>query len=121
MSRLRNQIDRLYPYPSGRDVPLALGYCIPEKLTDGTYNLLALAVDSSLQGSGIGSQMMRYLEQKLQKNGGRILIIDTSGDKDYRGTRQFYERLGYENVAVIKDFWKEGDDKITYYKRLAQK
>lgn len=101
------------------DVPLGFGYCVPEKLTDGTYNLLAIGVDQAAQGKGIGSKLMRYIEDELRQQGKRILIVDTSSSEDFALTRAFYTKAGYTEVATIKDFWKDGEDKITFYKRLA--
>lgn len=98
--------------------PVALGYCAPEKLTEGTFNLLAIAVRKELQGKGIGHQMMSFIEALLKEDGKRILIVDTSSDDFYRLTREFYLKLGYRQEAVIKDFWADGNDKVTFWKRL---
>lgn len=98
--------------------PISLGYCAPEKLTEGTYNLYAIGVRSDLQGKGIGGKMMGYLENYLKENGHRILIVETSGTEDFRLTRKFYENLDYAKEAVIRDFWGEGDDKVIYWKKL---
>ncbi len=98
--------------------PVGFGYCVPEKLTDGTYNLLAIAVDKTLQHKGIGSKMVSYLEDELKRQQKRILLIDTSSSEEFVLTRSFYLKLGYTNVATIKDFWKEGEDKIVFYKKL---
>lgn len=98
--------------------PIGFGYCVPEKLTDGTYNLLAIAVDKTFQGSGIGRKMMEYIEEELRKQGKRILLVDTSSSEDFALTRSFYLKAGYTNAATIKDFWKDGEDKVTFYKRL---
>lgn len=101
------------------DKPIALAYCAPEKLTEGTYNLYAIGVKSDLQSNGIGAKMMSYLEDLLITNGQRLLIVDTSGTTDFSKTRKFYEDLNYEKEAVIRDFWAEGDDKVTYRKKLS--
>ncbi len=98
--------------------PIAIAYCAPEKLTEGTFNLLAIGVKSDIQSRGLGSKMMRFIETELKKLGHRILIVDTSGTDSFEGTRKFYEKLGYEKEAVIRDYWSEGDDKVTYRKRL---
>ena len=98
--------------------PVGFGYCVPEKLTDGTYNLLAIAVDKLHQGMGIGSKMMKYLEEELKRQHKRILIVDTSSSDDFAPTRLFYLKAGYTNTATIKDFWKDGEDKVIFYKRL---
>ena len=99
-------------------VPLGLLYCAPEHLTNGTYNLYAIGVSKERQGAGIGRQLMQALEKKLSESGARILIVDTSGKEDFALTRKFYQQLGYEKEAVIRDFWDTGDDKVTFRKAL---
>lgn len=100
------------------DTPISIGYCAPEKLTEGTFNLYAIGVQSDFQGKGIGHKMMAYLEGQLKALGHRILIVETSGSDEFHGTRKFYENLHYNKEAVIRDFWKDGDDKVVYWKKL---
>ncbi len=98
--------------------PVAIGYCAPEKLTNGTYNLLAIGVAESFQRKGIANQMMNYIEQHLKSKDGRILIVETSTDDAQVGARQLYKKIGYTQEAVIRDFWNDGEDKIVFLKKL---
>lgn len=100
------------------DTPTAIGYCVPEKLTNGTYNLLAIGVSQSSQRNGVATKMMSYIEQQLKQKDGRILIVETSGDDAQIGARKLYEKIGYTQMAVIKDFWNDGEDKIVFWKKL---
>ena len=93
-------------------------YTVPEDLTDGAWNMRALAVSPALQGSGLGSALVRATEAELRQMGGRLLIVDTSGTDDFAVTRRFYRRNGYAEEARIRDFWAEGADKVTYRKSL---
>lgn len=100
------------------DVPISIGYCAPEKLTDGTFNLYALGVKSDIQAKGTGERMMNFIETYLKTRGSRVLIVDTSGTDAFASSRAFYEKLGYHKEAVIRDFWEDGDDKVVYWKKL---
>lgn len=100
------------------DTPISIGYCVPEKLTTGTYNLLAIGVSVNVQRKGIASEMMNYIEQELKTMGARILIVETSSDDAQIGARNLYNKLGYDQEAIIRDFWNEGEDKIIFRKRL---
>lgn len=100
------------------NIPISIGYCVPEQLTEGTFNLLAIGVTQTKQGKGIGQKMMAYLENRLKTEGHRILIVETSGTADFELTRKFYKKLKYTKEAVIRDFWKEGDNKVIYWKKL---
>ncbi len=99
-------------------IPTAIGYCVPEKLTDGTYNLLAIGVSQDSQRNGLATEMMKYIEQLLKLKDGRILIVETSSDDAQIGARKFYQKIGYTQMAVIKDFCKDGEDKIVFWKKL---
>jgi ribosomal protein S18 acetylase RimI-like enzyme len=101
------------------NTPISIGYCAPEKLTVGTFNLYAIGVRSDIQGKGIGRKMMAFIESYLIQEGHRVLIVETSGTDAFQSTRQFYENLNYTKEAVIRDFWEEGDDKIVYWKKLS--
>ena len=96
----------------------AFCYCLPEKLTDGTYNLLAIGVSQDYQRKGIASRLMKYIEELLKRKDGRILIVETSSDIAQVSARNFYQKLGYNQEAVIRDFWKEGEDKVIFWKKL---
>jgi ribosomal protein S18 acetylase RimI-like enzyme len=98
--------------------PIAIGYCVPEKLTEGTYNLLAIGVLKESQGKGIASKMMKHIELLLKQKGGRILIIETSSDDAQIVARNFYKKIGYTQEAIIRDFWKAGEDEIVFWKKL---
>lgn len=124
---LEDMISDYFNNPASQDIwftstinkqPVAIAYCAPEQLTEGTFNLYAIGVKSELQGKGIGNGMMAYLENQLKENGHRILIVETSGTPDFQLTRTFYENLGYTKEAVIRDFWQEGDDKVIYWKKF---
>jgi len=100
------------------NTPKAIGYCVPEKLTNGTYNLLAIGVSQDSQRNGVATEMMSYIEQLLKQKDGRILIVETSSDYAQIVARKFYKKIGYTQMAVIKDFWNDGEDKIIFWKKL---
>lgn len=97
-----------------------IGFCMatPEKLADGTWNMLAIAVSPVCQRSGAGRLLVDTLERELKAKNVRILIADTSGTEGFQGTRAFYRKAAYEEVARIPDFWGQGDDKVTFWKSL---
>ena len=98
--------------------PAGLCFARPEALADGTWNMLALAVSPDHQGGGLGAAMTADLERRLAGRSVRILIVDTSGTDGFTLTRAFYEKQGYAPEARIRDYWAEGDDKVTFRKAL---
>ncbi len=93
-------------------------YAVPEALTDGTWNMLALAVSPGQQGSGLGAALVRGLEDRLRGASQRVLIVDTSGTEAFARTRRFYAQNLYEEEARIRDYWAAGDDKVIFRKAL---
>jgi len=86
--------------------------------TDGTYDLYWLAVDPAAQGRGVGTALVRAVEEKLLDRGARLLVVETSSRPDYEGTRRFYARSGYSEAARVRDFYAPADDRIVLTTRL---
>jgi len=86
--------------------------------TDGTYDLYWLAVDPAAQGRGVGTALVRAVEEKLVDRGARLLVVETSSRPDYEGTRRFYARSGYDEAARVRDFYAPADDRIVLTTRL---
>ena len=99
---------------------VAIGLCFaePEDLTDGTWNMRALALHTQYQGQGFGAALTHALEDHLRTDGQRMIIVDTSGTDDFAGTRGFYSHIGYTQVACIPNYWAKDDDKIVFLKTL---
>jgi ribosomal protein S18 acetylase RimI-like enzyme len=107
---------------------IALGATVDERLmgwicwgptpcTLGTYDLYWMAVDPTMQGSGIGAALLREMEGRLAGSA-RLIVVETAGRPDYRPTRTFYEARGYRKAAIIPDFYAPGDDQVVYVKAL---
>jgi ribosomal protein S18 acetylase RimI-like enzyme len=87
-------------------------------LTEGTYDLYWIAVDPLIHGKGLGSQLVKHMEDDLQKSGAKLILIETSGKPEYENERKFYIKNGYEVQTIIKDFYRTADDLYIYRKYL---
>lgn len=100
------------------DQPIGFAYCEPERMTEGTYNLLAIAVAPEHQRSGSGAALVRDIEATLRQEGGRLLLVETSTDPDQDGARAFYLKDGFTEEARIRDFYAPGQTKVVFWKML---
>lgn len=98
--------------------PVAIAYCAPEKMTEGTWNLYLIAVHPDYQGQGVGTSMVHYIEEILAARGERILLVETSSLDSFAQTRKFYHKCGYHQEAQIREFYQAGEDKIVFRKSL---
>src|SRR5256714_3236457 len=98
-----------------------LGYvCFrPTPLTESTYDLYWIAVDKSKHRGGVGKRLLRFAEEEIARRGGEMLLGETASQQTYGGTIQFYEKTGYDLVGKIKEYYKPGDDKLIFAKKLA--
>ena len=98
--------------------PISIAYCAPERMTEGTWNLYLIAVHPDYQRKGIGTSMVRYIEQILAERGERVLLVETSSLDSFERTRTFYYKCGYEKEAQIREFYQAGEDKLIFRKSL---
>jgi ribosomal protein S18 acetylase RimI-like enzyme len=90
----------------------------PTPMTDGVFDLYWIAVDPRAQGLGFGQLLLRFVENEVRRQRGRMLLIETSSKESYGPTMRFYERSGYDEISRIKDFYRIEDDKVVFCKKL---
>ncbi|MEO1058918.1 MAG: GNAT family N-acetyltransferase [Actinomycetota bacterium] len=103
-------------------VVIAAAYYAPEPFADRMWNLYFIATAPDQHGTGAGTRLIGHVEDALVTLGdsaARTLIVDTSSVDDYEQARQFYGRRGFDEEARIRDFYGRGDDKVTFWKRIA--
>ncbi len=91
----------------------------PIALTAASFDLYWIAVDKTMHGRKIGRLLLERSEEIILEAGGRQVYIETSNRHHYAPTRGFYLRRGYQQEALLKDFYAPGDDKVIYSKALA--
>jgi ribosomal protein S18 acetylase RimI-like enzyme len=92
----------------------------PTPMADGVYDLYWIAVDPRHQGQGFGQILLRFVENEVRRQSGRMLLIETSSKRGYAPTIRFYQQAGYREISRIKDFYRIEEDKLVFCKQLAQ-
>ena len=87
-------------------------------LTKHNYELNWIATAKEALRGGVGSALLRAVEDIARERGGRYLNLETSATAPYAPARAFYERHGYHIVARIPDYYDDGDEMVMYRKQL---
>lgn len=98
---------------------LGIAYYLPKPATDGTWELLMIAVRPDHQGQGRGAALMHAMETELRERGQRLVLVETSGTPEFELTRMFYLKQGYVVEARVRDYYEEGADMVLFWKALS--
>lgn len=90
----------------------------PTPCTAGTFDMYWIAVDPSVHGAGLGSNLVAEMERRLAGRA-RLVVVETGGRREYDATRAFYLARDYEEVARVPDFYAPGDDQVIFVKRFS--
>ncbi len=90
----------------------------PNSMTDRTWDLYWIAVAKAYQNRGVGAALLRFVEEDIRRQNGRLIMVETSSLPSYDPTRRFYAKHAYQQVAVVPDFYADGDALVLFQKRL---
>ncbi len=90
----------------------------PVPLTDHCYDLYWIAVDSRYHKKGVGSRLLGIMEDVVREKSGRYIYVDTSSSSAYAAARSFYKKHGYRMVCVLDNFYRQGDHKVLFQKKI---
>ena len=99
---------------------VSVAYFAPEDMADRVWNIYLIAVRQDLQGQRLGGEMLQYVEDVIEKHGGRMVVVETSAMQRYENARNFYKKHCYEEEGRVRDFYKEGEDKVIFRKLLSR-
>jgi D-alanine-D-alanine ligase len=86
----------------------------PIACTKASYDLYWIAVHNDFRGLAIGRELLFETFRVIESLGGIRIYVETSSRPQYAPTRSFYSKYGFEQEAVLKDFYDHGDHKILY-------
>ncbi len=87
---------------------------LTEKGLAGSPYVASVAVAEAFRGIGIGTKLLRFAEDRFPEAGNIFLCVSDFN----REARKLYERLGYVETGVLKDYVMEGHDEIIMRKKL---
>lgn len=101
------------------DEPL-LGYvCFgATPMTETTFDLYWIVVDPRARGRGVAGVLCAALEHHVRDAGGKNIRVETSSQDEYTAATRFYRRQGFEERGRIPDFYRIGEDLLTFVKRV---
>ena len=82
------------------------------------FDLYWIAVAESSKGAGVGRELMARSEAGIKAAGGAKVYVETSSRPPYAPARAFYRRCGYQEEAVLRDYYDDGDDKVIFVRAL---
>ena len=88
----------------------AVGYACfgATPMTQGTFDLYWIAVAPGEKRGGLGRSLLDAVLDRLRREGGRLLRVETEGGPRYEGTRAFYDRLGFAVASAVLDLYGPG-------------
>lgn len=87
----------------------------------GGYIITYIALDQDYRSKGLGKKLLLIAEEYIfNKSNARFILLETESSNLTDMAKAFYDRNGYKNVAIIPDFFGEGNDKLFFQKFLTK-
>jgi ribosomal protein S18 acetylase RimI-like enzyme len=81
----------------------------------GSPYVASIAVASEARGKGIGSQLLRFAEERFADRGHIFLLVSSFNQR----AQELYLRHGYEFVGELKDYLVPGHSELILHKRIS--
>jgi N-acetylglutamate synthase-like GNAT family acetyltransferase len=118
--RIRKGVNSEYSFIFAEIQGKTIAYSCYGKIacTKNSYDLYWIVTHNDYRGKGIGKILLSETEAKIKEEGGKRIYAETSSTPKYLPTRRFYESSNYFAESVLKEFYNDNDDKITFVKIL---
>lgn len=91
------------------DKDIAIGFVAIENHNKWTSEIYVMGVLPDKRSQGVGSELINYSWDKIQKSGRKYLIVKTldssANDKFYAETQEFYKKVGFTPLFTSTKIW----------------
>jgi ribosomal protein S18 acetylase RimI-like enzyme len=84
----------------------------------GVWELDYFAVHRDIRKKGVGTRLLEVAEEFAKKHGARYISIDSGPTSYMQEAFRFYEKHGYERVSFYENYYREGEARVDYYKKV---
>ncbi len=81
----------------------------------GSPYIASIAVSEEARGQGVGSQLLRFAEDRFADRGHIFLLVSSFN----QGAQQLYRGQGYEFVGELRDYVVPGHSELILHKRIS--
>ena len=99
-----------------RDARGVTGFVVLDMRGLLTGYIQTLCVRPDCRGRGLGSQLIRWAEDRIFRDSPNVFICVSSFNA---GARRLYDRLGFEHVGVLRELLVSGHDELLLRKTRA--
>lgn len=110
-----NLKEKYFVVKKGNNIIAISGYSQDPEVSD-LYWLGWFAVKKEFQRKGIGTFLLKKIIKILSDENVRLLCVHTSSKMPQ--AIRFYEKNGFVVMGRLRDYFREGEDKIIYSYRL---
>jgi GNAT superfamily N-acetyltransferase len=109
-----------YNFLSCKEGKEVLGFACwgPTSLSKGAVDLYWICSAQSAQGKGVAAALFHAVEENARAISRWLIVIWTSNRPEYAPARNFYQRMGCELTAQLRDFYDKGEDLCVFTRRL---
>jgi ribosomal-protein-alanine N-acetyltransferase len=92
-----------------------LGFVFGILLSRSDARILMLAIDSRFRGKGLGTVLYREFQKECALKGIHTITLEVR--KSNQAAIRFYERLGFQMVGKVENYYTNGEDayRMTLY------
>lgn len=90
-----------------------LGFVLIEE-TPYDFDILEIVVDQELRGRGIGTMLMKRVLDYAKFTHKEKATLEVASDN--KSAISFYEKFGFSQISVRKNYYKNGNDALIFQK-----
>jgi ribosomal protein S18 acetylase RimI-like enzyme len=111
-----------YPFWAAFDNNNCIGFFSVKIHYNRTGDIYVCGIDPNYHGKGIGTLLYKATENYFIKNACEYIIVKTlseiNSDKNYAKTRDFYKKMGFNELITLTEMWDENNPCLIMIKNV---